>query len=217
MDFFLKHFHARERFVWVLCIKYNSNKERIVGKGLCEGTSPFCKMTEVTPDVKAFHVLDSLLVIVTGHMDLELCCSAQIAVAAFQSLLLAPVCGNRVNLSSALPLGVTAVRNSRVSLPKFSAWALGVMSVVSWLNLCTGFCQQETLTGSSWQNMSLQFLLTCSTPKYRLPWSSLQLVFWFALPYILPSLMSLPASHYSRPKTESDPGESSLMKIQDQI
>lgn len=121
-----------------------------MGKGLCEGTSPSCKMTEVTPDVKPFHVLDSLLITVTGHMDLELCCSAQIAVAAFQSLfLLAPVCGNRVNLSSALPLGVTAVRNSRVSLPKFSAWALGVMSVVSWLSLCTGFCQQETQTGSS--------------------------------------------------------------------
>lgn len=104
-------------------------RRELLGKGLSEGTSPSCKVTEVTSDVKAFHVLDNLLVTVTAHMDLELCCSAQIAVAPSQSCspysCLAPMCGNGVNLSSALPLGVTTVRNSCVSLPKFSPWALG--------------------------------------------------------------------------------------------
>lgn len=119
-------------------------RRELLGKGLCEWTSPSCKVTEAS-DVKAFHVLNSLLVTVMGHMDLELCCCTQIAVAPFQSCspysCLAPVCGNRINLSSALPLGVTTVRNSCTSLPKFNTWALGVMLVVSWLNLCTGFYQ----------------------------------------------------------------------------
>lgn len=60
-------------------------RRELLGKGLCEEASPSCKVTEVTSDVKAFHILVSLLVTVTGHMGLELCCSAQIAVAPFQS------------------------------------------------------------------------------------------------------------------------------------